>query len=59
MKGRIRSFSGPYFPAFVLNTNARKKKTDQKNNEYGNFSRIACWHDFSPFKKIDMKFHAV
>ena len=29
---RIRSFSGPYFPAFGLNT-------DQKNAEYGNFSR--------------------
>ena len=26
----IRSFSGPYFPAFGLNT-------DQKNSEYGNF----------------------
>ena len=29
---RIRSFSGPYFPAFGLNT-------DQKNFEYGQFSR--------------------
>ena len=28
----IRSFSGPYFPAFGLNT-------DQKNSEYGHFSR--------------------
>ena len=29
---RIRSFLGPYFPAFGLNT-------DQKNFEYGHFSR--------------------
>ena len=29
---RIRSFSGPYFPAFEL-------KTDQKNSKYGHFSR--------------------
>ena len=29
---RIRSFSGPYFPAFGQNT-------DQKNSEYGYFSR--------------------
>ena len=29
---RIRSFSGPYFPAFGPNT-------DQKNSEYGHFSR--------------------
>ena len=28
----IRSFSSPYFPAFELNT-------DQKNSEYGHFSR--------------------
>ena len=29
---RIRSFSGPYFPAFELNA-------DQKNSKYGHFSR--------------------
>ena len=29
---RIRSYSGPYFPAFRLNT-------DQNNSEYGDFSR--------------------
>ena len=29
---RIRSFSGPYFPVFELNT-------DQKNYKYGHFSR--------------------
>ena len=28
----IRSFSGPYFPAFGLNT-------EKKNSEYGHFSR--------------------
>ena len=31
-KDRIRSYSGPYFPAFELNT-------DQNNSEYGHFSR--------------------
>ena len=31
-KDRIRSYSGPYFPAFELNT-------DQNNSEYGQFSR--------------------
>ena len=31
---RIRSFSGPYFNAFGLNTG-------QKNSEYGHFSRSA------------------
>ena len=31
---RIRSYSGPYFPAFGLNT-------DQTNSEYGVFSRSA------------------
>ena len=31
---RIRSFSGPYFPSFGLNTH-------QKNSEYGHFSRSA------------------
>ena len=29
---RIRSFYGPYFPTFGLNT-------DQKNSKYGHFSR--------------------
>ena len=28
---RIRSFAGPYFPTFGLNT-------DQKNSQYGHFS---------------------
>ena len=31
----IRSFSGPRFPMFELNT-------DQKNSEYGHFSRSVC-----------------
>ena len=33
---RIRSYSGPYFPAFGLNTL-------QNNSEYGHFSRSAFW----------------
>ena len=47
---RIRSFSGPYFPAFGLNTERYREKlrispysvrmrenTDQKNSKYGHF----------------------
>ena len=42
---RVRSFSGPYIPAFGLNTERYpysvrlREKKDQKNSEYGNFSR--------------------
>ena len=35
---RIRSFSGPHFPAFGLNTEVRmRENTDQKNSECGHF----------------------
>ena len=34
---RIRSFSGPYFPTFELNT-------DQKNSEQGHFSRSELFY---------------
>ena len=36
---RIRSFSGSYFPTFGLNTVRYGEKADQKNSEYGQFSR--------------------
>ena len=46
---RIRSFSGPHFPAFGLNKEEIlrispysvriRENTDQKNSEYGHFSR--------------------
>ena len=42
---RIRSYSGPYFPAFGLNAERSpysvqmQEKTDQNNSEYGHFSR--------------------
>ena len=41
---RIRSFSGPYFPAFELNTeisvfSPNAENADQKNSEYESFSR--------------------
>ena len=36
---RIRSFSGPSFPAFGLDT-------DQNNSEYGHFSRSVCSNVF-------------
>ena len=41
----IRSYSGPYFPAFGLNTERSpysvqvREKTDQTNSEYRHFSR--------------------
>ena len=40
----IQSFSGPYFPAFHPNTEnsysvRMRENTDQKNSEYGHFSR--------------------
>ena len=57
---RIRGFSGPYFPEFGLNT-------DQKNSEYGNFSRSGyhakyylnliprCYGIFEGNIKIDLR----
>ena len=41
---RIRIFSGPYIPAFGLNTEyvysvRMRENTDLKNSEYGHFSR--------------------
>ena len=36
---RIRSFSGPYFPAFWLNTVQMRENTEQKNSEYRHFLR--------------------
>ena len=38
---RIRSFSGPYFPAFGMNTDAIRiwENADQKNSKYGHFLR--------------------
>ena len=44
---RIRSFSGPYFLTFGLNTERylvsvrMRENLDQKNSEYGHFSRSA------------------
>ena len=43
-RGRVRSFSGLFFPAIDLNTeiyivNHRIQSTDQKNLEYGHFLR--------------------
>ena len=42
---RIRSFSGPYSPAFGMNTN-------QKNSEYGHFSRSGWNQTFTKVKAI-------
>ena len=38
----IRSYSGPYFPAFALNTerySVSRENTDQNNSKYGHFLR--------------------
>ena len=49
---RIQSFSGPYFPALKLNTERygvlvrMRENTDQKNSEYGHFSRSKLAHLF-------------
>ena len=37
----IRSYSGPHFPAFGLNTVRMQEKADQNNSEYGHFLRSA------------------
>ena len=43
---RIWSFSGLYYPAFALNT-------DQKNYEYGHFSRSdRCWLSLDFFQPL-------
>ena len=34
---RIRSYSGPHFPAFGLNTERYGENEDQNNSEYGHF----------------------
>ena len=57
---RIRSFSGLYFPAFGVNTKKciypylvrMRKNTNQKNSEYGQFSRS---DDIFDMLKIDLK----
>ena len=39
---RIRSFCGPYFPTFEMNTKSygiQTTNTDHQNSEYGHFSR--------------------
>ena len=37
----IRSYSGPHFPAFGLNTVRMGENADQNNSEYGHFLRSA------------------
>ena len=37
----IRSYSGPYFPAFGLRM---RENIDQNNSEYGHFLRSTCSH---------------
>ena len=47
---RIRAFSGPFFPAFGLNTERygmrrvqMRENTDQKNSEYGQFAHSSTY----------------
>ena len=46
----IRSYSGPHFPAFELNTERdmaqMPENADQNNSEYGKFLRIVFIHTF-------------
>ena len=48
---RIQSYSGPYFPTLVLRISPysvrMRENTDQKNSEYGLFSRSAESQRFS------------
>ena len=59
---RIQSFSGPYCHAFGLNTERYKvicpysvwmwENTDQKNSEYGHFSRSVTQHKKWSFRLV-------
>ena len=44
---RIRSYSGPHFPAFGLNISPysvrMRENADQNNSAYGHFSRTECF----------------
>ena len=52
---RIRSFSGPYFPAFGLNISPYLFRMwgnmDQKNPKYGPFSRSDGSYEANPTKE--------
>ena len=48
----IRSYSGPYFPAFGLNMISpysvrMRENTEQSKSEYRHFSRSGCFYDHS------------
>ena len=46
---RIRSYSGPSFPAFELNTVPIRENMDQNNSEYGDLS-LSVQFDFKVAK---------
>ena len=60
-RARLRSFSGPYFPAFVLNTERcgfsvrSQENTNQKNSEYGQCSWSV--HKIDSTKWTIMNYH--
>ena len=45
---RKRSYSGPHFPAFGLNSVRMWENVDQNNSEYGHFSRSVSHVDPLP-----------
>ena len=48
MKGvRIRSYSGPQFPAFELNLVWMRENVDHDNSEYGHFLRSVVYRYYS------------
>ena len=64
----IRSYYGPHFPAFGLNTEIRsmspysvqmRENVDQNNSEYGHFLRsdtlYACNHIYNGFYTVILK----
>ena len=54
----IRSFSGPYFPAFGLNLSLfspSAENTNQEKSEYGNFSWSVCLFNLRPVPKENIR----
>ena len=45
---RIRSYSGPYIPAFGLNTVRMRENTDQNNSEYEHYWHSETFSSFLP-----------
>ena len=46
----IRSYSGPYFPAFEMNSAKMRENVDQNNPKYGHFSLSVSMYPINIFK---------